>query len=71
MAGIIGFPNPPMAAHATANAGLVGLTRQLAVEGAPFGIRAVTISPGPIITRESDLDPAARDAIASRTLLKR
>jgi NAD(P)-dependent dehydrogenase (short-subunit alcohol dehydrogenase family) len=67
MAGIIGFPNPPMAAHA----GLIGLTRQLAVEGAPFGIRAVTISPGAIVTREADLDPGTRDAIAGRTLLKR
>ena len=71
MAGMIGFPEPPMAAHAAANAGLIGLTRQLAVEGAPFGIRVVNISPGAIVTREADLDPAAREAIAARTLLKR
>jgi len=71
MAGIIGFPEPPMAAHAAANAGLIGLTRQFAVEGAPFGIRAVTISPGPIVTREGDLDDVTREVIASRTLLKR
>jgi NAD(P)-dependent dehydrogenase (short-subunit alcohol dehydrogenase family) len=50
---------------------LIGLTRQLAVEGAPVGIRAVNISPGAIVTRESDLPPAAREAIADRTLLKR
>lgn len=71
MAGIIGFPEPPMAAHVAANAGLIGLTRQLAVEGAPFGIRAVTLSPGPIVTRQDDLNEATRDVIASRTLLKR
>lgn len=71
MAGMIGFPAPPMAAHAAANAGLIGLTRQLAVEGAPFGIRAVTISPGAIVTREADLDDATRKAVADRTLLKR
>lgn len=71
MAGMIGFPEPPMAAHAAANAGLIGLTRQLAVEGAPLGIRVVNISPGAIVTREADLDPAAREAIAARTLLKR
>jgi len=71
MAGMIGFAEPPMAAHAAANAGLIGLTRQLAVEGAPVGIRAINISPGAIVTREADLDPAAREAIASRTLLKR
>jgi NAD(P)-dependent dehydrogenase (short-subunit alcohol dehydrogenase family) len=29
------------------------------------------ISPGAIVTREQDLEPAARDAIAQRTLLKR
>jgi NAD(P)-dependent dehydrogenase (short-subunit alcohol dehydrogenase family) len=71
MAGMIGFPEPRMAAHCAANAGLIGLTRQLAVEGAPVGIRAVNISPGAIVTRESDLPPAAREAIADRTLLKR
>jgi NAD(P)-dependent dehydrogenase (short-subunit alcohol dehydrogenase family) len=71
MAGMLGFPEPPMSAHAAANAGLIGLTRQMAVEGAPFNIRAVNISPGAIVTREADLDPAAREAIAGRTLLKR
>ena len=71
MAAIIGFPQPPMAAHAAAKAGLVGLTRQLAVEGAPHGIRVVAISPGAIVTREDDLEPAARDAVAARTLLRR
>lgn len=71
MAGMIGFPAPPMSAHAAANAGLIGLTRQLAVEGAPVGIRAVNISPGAIVTREADLDAAQRASIANRTLLKR
>jgi NAD(P)-dependent dehydrogenase (short-subunit alcohol dehydrogenase family) len=71
MPGMIGFPKPPMAAHAAANAGLIGLTRQFAVEGAPVGIREVNISPGAIVTREADLDPAQRNAIAARTLLKR
>jgi NAD(P)-dependent dehydrogenase (short-subunit alcohol dehydrogenase family) len=71
MAGMIGFPEPPLAAHAEADAGLIGLTRQLAVEGAPFGIRAVNISPGAIVTREADLDSARREAIAGRTLPKR
>lgn len=71
MAGMIGFPAPPMAAHAAANAGLIGLTRQLAVEGAPVGIRAVNISPGAIVTREADLEADQRASIANRTLLKR
>jgi NAD(P)-dependent dehydrogenase (short-subunit alcohol dehydrogenase family) len=64
-----------MVAHAAANAGVVGMTRQLALEGAPHGIRAITISPGPVLTPASDrdlgCDQAARDAITSKTLLKR
>lgn len=38
------------AAHATGKAGLTGLTRQLAAEGAKHRIRANTISPGAIAT---------------------
>jgi NAD(P)-dependent dehydrogenase (short-subunit alcohol dehydrogenase family) len=34
------------AAHGAAKAGVLGLTRTLAAEGAPYGIRAVSISPG-------------------------
>ena len=71
MAAIIGFPHPPMSAHVAAKAGLVGLTRQFAVEGAPFGIRAVCISPGAITSRENDRDAVSRAAIAERTLLRR
>jgi NAD(P)-dependent dehydrogenase (short-subunit alcohol dehydrogenase family) len=71
MAGLIGFPAPPMSAHSAANAGVIGLTRQLAVEGGPVGIRALCISPGAIITREADLDQVTRETIANRTLLKR
>lgn len=66
---------PPMVAHCAANAGVVGMTRQLALEGAPHGIRAVAISPGPVVTPASERDlgdnQAARDAITSKTLLKR
>jgi Dehydrogenases with different specificities (related to short-chain alcohol dehydrogenases) len=51
------------------------MTRQLALEGARYGIRAVAISPGPFLTPASDRDlgdnQAARDAITSKTLLKR
>ncbi|MER7444707.1 SDR family NAD(P)-dependent oxidoreductase [Micromonospora avicenniae] len=75
MAGMIGGQVPPMVGHAAANAGIIGMTRQLALEGAPSGIRVVAISPGPILTpaSERDLgdDRAARDAITAKTLLKR
>ncbi|MFJ5274651.1 SDR family NAD(P)-dependent oxidoreductase [Streptomyces sp. NPDC088358] len=74
-AGLIAGSTPPMVAHTAANAGVIGMTRQLALEGAPHGIRAVAISPGPVLTPASDRDlgdnQAARDAITSKTLLKR
>ncbi|MEU8296906.1 SDR family NAD(P)-dependent oxidoreductase [Micromonospora sp. NPDC048909] len=75
MAGMIGGHVPPMVGHAAANAGIIGMTRQLALEGAPHGIRAVAISPGPILSpaSERDLgdDQVARDAIINKTLVKR
>ncbi|MEO3748279.1 SDR family NAD(P)-dependent oxidoreductase [Plantactinospora sp. B5E13] len=75
MAGMIAGQVPPMIGHAAANAGIIGMTRQLALEGAPHGIRAVAISPGPILTPASDRDlgddRAARDAITAKTLVKR
>ncbi|WP_329528678.1 SDR family NAD(P)-dependent oxidoreductase [Streptomyces sp. NBC_01462] len=74
-AGLIAGSTPPMIAHTAANAGVIGMTRQLALEGAPHGIRAVAISPGPVLTPASDRDlgdnQAMRDAIISKTLLKR
>ncbi|WP_061299213.1 SDR family NAD(P)-dependent oxidoreductase [Herbidospora cretacea] len=75
MAGLIAGEVPPMVAHSAANAGVIGMTRQLALEGAPLGIRAVAISPGPVLTPASDRDlgddQAARDAITRKTMLKR
>lgn len=41
-------------AHAAAKAGVVGMTRQLAAEGAPHGIRANSLSPGTIDTPAND-----------------
>ncbi|MFI1440408.1 SDR family NAD(P)-dependent oxidoreductase [Streptomyces fructofermentans] len=74
-AGMIAGTTPPMVAHTAANAGVIGMTRQLALEGAAHGIRAVAISPGPVLTPASDRDlgdnQAMRDAITSKTLLKR
>ena len=37
-------------AHCAGKGGVLAMTRQLAAEGGPFGIRANTISPGPILT---------------------
>ncbi|MFE7749769.1 SDR family NAD(P)-dependent oxidoreductase [Streptomyces sp. NPDC057428] len=74
-AGMIAGSTPPMVAHTAANAGVIGMTRQLALEGAPHGIRAVAISPGPVLTPASDRDlgddQILREAVTSKTLLKR
>jgi NAD(P)-dependent dehydrogenase (short-subunit alcohol dehydrogenase family) len=50
MAGMFGSPVTPMSAHCAGKAAVIGFTRQVAAEGAPHGIRAVCISPGPIAT---------------------
>jgi len=75
MASVIAGETPPMVAHVAAKAGVVAMTRQFALEGARDGIRAVAISPGPILTPASDRDlgdnQSMRDAITRKTLLKR
>jgi len=37
--------------YSTAKAGIVGLTKSVALCGAPYGIRACCVSPGPVLTR--------------------
>ena len=64
----------PQVAHATAKAGIIGMTKQLAVEGAPFGIRVNCISPGLIATNATApymSDPAFVDGLVSKILLGR
>ncbi|RED59377.1 NAD(P)-dependent dehydrogenase (short-subunit alcohol dehydrogenase family) [Cohnella lupini] len=75
ISGMIAGETPPMVGHSAAKAGVIAMTRQLALEGAQHGIRAVSISPGPFLTPASDRDlgdnQAARDAVTKKTLLKR
>jgi NAD(P)-dependent dehydrogenase (short-subunit alcohol dehydrogenase family) len=61
-------------AHTTAKAGIIGMTRQLAMEGRTHGIRANSISPGLIETsqtRQQLKDPEWAGYMLGKTLLGR
>lgn len=63
-----------ISAHAAAKGAVVSFTRQLAVEGAPLGIRAVSLSPGFIATpgtSEFLENPVARAALLDGVLMDR
>ncbi len=68
------FKNLGSLAHTTAKAGIIALTRQLAMEGRAHGIRANSISPGVIETnqtREQLKDPEWAGYMLGKTLLGR
>jgi NAD(P)-dependent dehydrogenase (short-subunit alcohol dehydrogenase family) len=71
---LLSFRTLPSLAHTTAKAGIIGMTRQLAMEGREHGIRANSISPGLIETnqtREQLKDPEWASAMLGKTLLGR
>jgi NAD(P)-dependent dehydrogenase (short-subunit alcohol dehydrogenase family) len=64
----------PSLSHTTNKAGIIGMTRQLAMEGAAHGIRVNSISPGLIETnasRDQLEDPEWASYMLGRTLLGR
>jgi NAD(P)-dependent dehydrogenase (short-subunit alcohol dehydrogenase family) len=74
LSALISFKTLPSLAHTTAKAGIIGMTRQLAMEGREHGIRANSISPGLIETnqtREQLKDPEWASAMLGKTLLGR
>jgi NAD(P)-dependent dehydrogenase (short-subunit alcohol dehydrogenase family) len=70
----LSFKILPSLAHATNKAGIIAMTRQLAMEGREHGIRANSISPGLIesnATREQLNDPDWASYMLGKTLLDR
>lgn len=65
----------PALAHCAGKGGVQAMTRQLAMEGAPHGIRANTIAPGFIRTAATgqhlEADPTFRDKVLAKNMLKR
>ncbi|MBT0670658.1 SDR family oxidoreductase [Novosphingobium profundi] len=64
----------PALAHCAGKGGVLAMTRQLAMEGAPFGLRANTIAPGFIKTaataRHLAADPDFEAQVLSKNMLK-
>jgi len=72
--GLMSFKTLGSLAHTTAKAGIIAMTRQLAMEGREYGIRANSISPGVIETnqtREQLKDPDWAGPMLRKTLLGR
>jgi NAD(P)-dependent dehydrogenase (short-subunit alcohol dehydrogenase family) len=71
---LMSFKDLGSLAHTTAKAGIIGMTRQLAMEGRLHGIRANSISPGVIETnqtREQLRNPEWAGYMLGKTLLGR
>ena len=72
--GLLSFKTLGSLAHTTAKAGIIGMTRQLAMEGREHGIRANSISPGLIesnATRAQLNDPEWAREMLGKTLVGR
>ena len=71
----VATPDVGMASHCAAKGGVLSLTRALAADGAAHGIRAVSISPGPIKTpgaiKEYFHIPGAEEGVISQLLTDR
>ena len=74
MAARVGARGQGALAHCAAKGAVVAMTRQLAVEGSPHGIRANTISPGFIRSPQTEpfiQDPAFMEAASKAFLVPR
>ena len=64
-AGQLGYPN--RSPYATAKWGVIGLTKTLAMELGPFGIRAIALCPGPVAGPRMDRVIAMEAAATGRS----
>ena len=74
VAGMAGFGLVPSVALVAAKGAVIALTRQLAVEGAPHGVRANTVTPHYVEASAETMaliDPELRQRIVDELLLKR
>ena len=71
----VATPDVGMASHCAAKGGVLALTRAFAADGAKHGIRAVSLSPGPIKTPGAIRDyfhiPGAEEAVIKQLLTDR
>ncbi len=70
----VALSGSPALAHCAGKGGVLAMTRQLALEGAPHGIRANTISPGMIVTGATTPvleQPGFKENVMSKLMLKR
>ena len=71
----VALPGSPALAHCAGKGGVLAMTRQLAMEGAPHGIRANTISPAMVVTSATQpvLDgvPGFKETVLEKLMIKR
>jgi NAD(P)-dependent dehydrogenase (short-subunit alcohol dehydrogenase family) len=71
----VALAGSPALAHCAGKGGVLAMTRQLAMEGAPHGIRANTISPALVVTSATqpvlDSVPGFKDEVMKRLMIKR
>jgi len=71
----VGLPGAGAVAHCATKGGVLAMTRQLAIEGAPHHIRANTISPAMVVTKHTkerlDNEPGFKEMVMRSILLDR
>ncbi len=73
-AGKVGNPNLGGIAHAAAKGAVLAMTRQLATEGGKLNIRANSISPGLIVTKQTEpllANPKWKQQMSEQIMLRR